>query len=127
MLVTDSGLPPLTATQSFSVTVVQSNSPPVLAAISDRTIAVRMTLVITNGAGDADGDQLTFSLGAEAAANATINTTNGLFNWSPTQAQIGSNAFSMVVTDSGLPPLSATQSFSVTVLASNNPPVVAAV
>jgi hypothetical protein len=127
VMVTDSGLPPLTATQSFSVTVVQSNSPPVLAAISDRTIAVRMTLVITNVASDTDGDQLIFSLGAGAAANATINTTNGLFNWSPTQAQIGSNAFSVIVTDNGLPSLSATQSFSVTVLASNNPPVLAAI
>jgi hypothetical protein len=125
VIVTDSGSPALSATQSFSVVVVRSNSPPLLAPISNRTMAVGMTLTITNSAGDADGDQLTFSLGPGAAANATINSTNGLFNWAPTQAQIGTNAFSAIVTDNGFPPLSATQSFAVTVLAGNNPPVLA--
>ena len=125
VIVTDSGVPPLSATQSFSVLVVHSNSSPVLAAILNQTIAAGMTLTITNVASDVDGDQLTFSLGAGAAINATINPTNGIFSWAPTQAQLGSNPFSIVVTDDGLPPLSATQSFSVTVLASNNPPVLA--
>jgi hypothetical protein len=127
VIVTDNGSPPLSATQSFNVTVVQSNSPPVLAAISNRTIAVGMALTITNVASDTDGDQLSFSLGTGAAANATINATNGIFNWSPNQGQIGTNAFSVIVADNGLPSLSVTQSFSVTVLASNNPPVLAAI
>ena len=127
VVVTDSGSPPLSATQSFNVTVVQSNSPPVLTPISNRTMAVGMTLSFTNVATDSDSDQLTFSLGAGAAANATINTTSGIFSWAPTQAQIGTNAFSVVVTDNGLPPLSATQSFNVTVVQSNSPPVLAAI
>lgn len=125
VIVTDSGLPSLSATQSFNVTVVQSNSPPVLAAIANQKIAVGMTLVISNTASDADGDQLTFSLGAGAAANASINGASGVFNWSPTQAQIGSNAFSVIVTDNGVPPLSATQHFTVTVIQSNSPPTLA--
>ena len=127
VIVGDSGVPSLSATQSFNVTVVQSNSPPMLPVITSRTIAVGMTLTITNVASDTDGDLLAFSLGAGAANNATINATNGIFQWTPTPAQIGTNAFSVVVTDSGLPPLSATQSFSVTVLASNNPPVLTAI
>ena len=125
VIVTDSGSPPLSATQSFSVTVVASNSPPVLAAISNQTVAVGMTLTLTNVASDSDGDQLTFSLGAGAATSATIDATNGIFTWSPNQSQIGTNSFSVIVTDNGLPPMSATQSFLVTVLASNNPPVLA--
>jgi regulator of extracellular matrix RemA (YlzA/DUF370 family) len=125
VIVTDNGLPPLSATQSFSVTVVQSNSPPFLAAISNQTITVGMTLTFTNVAGDPDGDQLSFSLGQESPTNAVIDATNGVFTWTPTPDQIGSNAFSVVVTDSGVPPLSAIQSFTVTVLASNNPPVLA--
>jgi len=125
VVVTDSGSPPLSATQSFSVVVVQSNTPPVLGAISNRTMAVGMTLTFTNVTNDSDGDKLTFSLGTGAAPNATLNPTNGIFTWAPTQAQIGTNAFSIIVSDNGLPPLSATQSFSVTVLASNNPPVLA--
>jgi hypothetical protein len=127
--VTDNGLPPLSATQSFSVTVLASNNPPMLTAVSDRTIAVGMTLTITNAATDPDSppQELTFSLGTGAATNASINATNGVFTWPPTQGQIGTNGFSVIVTDNGSPPLSATQSFSVTVLASNNPPVLAAI
>jgi hypothetical protein len=111
------------------VTVLASNNPPVLAAIPDQTIAEGMTLTITNVAADPDSPPqvLTFSLSGGAATNASIDATNGVFTWAPTQAEIGTNAFSVIVTDNGLPPLSATQSFVVTVLPSNNPPVLAAI
>jgi hypothetical protein len=129
VIVTDNGLPSLSATQSFSVVVIQSNSPPTLATISDQTIVAGMTLTLTNIATDPDSppELLTFSLGPGATANATINASNGLFSWTPTQTQAGSNGFTVVVTDNGLPPLTATQSFTVTVLASNNPPILAPV
>jgi hypothetical protein len=110
------------------LTVVSSaatNQPPVLGAISNRTVTAGTTLVITNMASDPDGDVLTFSLGAGAATNAVINPTNGIFTWTPTQSQAGTNSFAVIVTDSGVPPLSATQSFSVIVVATNNPPVLA--
>ena len=72
-----------------------------------------MTLTITNSATDPDSppEVLTFSLGSGAATNASINPTNGVFVWTPTQSQVGTNAFSVVVTDKGSPSLSATQSF----------------
>jgi hypothetical protein len=127
VFVTDNGSPPLSSTQSFFVRVVQTNGPPSLAGISNRTIAVGMTLAITNAGNDVDGDQLTFTLGAGAAANASINATSGVFTWAPTQAQIGTNAFSVLVTDNGSPPLSATQSFVVVVVHSNSPPVLAGI
>src|SRR5258708_6301126 len=127
VIVTDDGSPPLSATQTFSVMAVQSNSPPMLAAISNQTIAVGMTLTITNVASDSDGDQLAFTLGAGAATNATINPTNGVFTWTPAPAQIGTNAFSVIVVDNGLPPLSATQNFAVIVVPSNHPPVLATI
>jgi hypothetical protein len=100
------------------LTVVSSNRPPTLAAISNRTIAVGMTLTITNTASDPDSppEVLTFSLGAGAATNATINPTNGVFTWTPTQAQIGSNVFSVIVTDNGTPPLSDAKMFAVVVV-----------
>src|SRR5207302_6902338 len=85
-------------------------------------MAVGMTLTVSNSASDPDGDKLTFSLGSGAAANATINPTNGLFSWAPSQAQLGTNTFSVIVTDNGTPPLSATQSFTVLVVQSNSPP-----
>jgi hypothetical protein len=124
VVVADSGSPPLSATQTFSVTVVASNTPPVLTAISNQTIAVGMALTITNTATDSDlpAQALTFSLASGGATNAIINATNGLFTWTPTAAQVGTNTFSVVVTDSGSPPLTATQTFRVTVVASNSVP-----
>jgi hypothetical protein len=127
VIVTDNGVPPLSATQHFTVTVVQSNSPPTLAPITNQTIAVGTALVLTNVASDPDGDQLTFSLDAGAVTNATINATNGVFSWSPTGADVGTNSFTVTVTDNGPPPLSATQSFNVIVVQSNHPPVLAAI
>jgi hypothetical protein len=125
VLVADNGFPSLSATQSFDVFVVPSNSPPTLAPIADQEVAVGMTLLITNSASDPDSDQLTFSLGSGAPVNATINASSGLFTWAPTQAQIGNHAFSVIVTDNGFPSLSATQSFSVLVVQSNSPPTLA--
>ncbi len=127
VVVTDSGSPALSASQNFGVMVLPSNSPPALAVISNQTIAVGMTLVVPNQASDPDGDELSYSLGAGAALGAYVNSASGLFTWGPTGAQVGSNSFTVVVTDSGFPPLSASQSFAVMVLPSNNPPVLAAI
>jgi hypothetical protein len=130
VVVTDNGLPPLSATQSFSVVVVPSNAPPVLAAISNQLVAVGMTLTMTNVASDPDSppEVLTFSLGAGTATNAVINPASGVMSWTPTSGQLGTNGFSVVVTDNALPPLSATQSFVVVVVVpSNTPPVLTAI
>jgi hypothetical protein len=64
--------------------IVLSNAPPVLAAISNRVIHAGMALVISNSATDADAAQtLTFSLDPGAPAGASINSTNGVFAWTP--------------------------------------------
>jgi hypothetical protein len=100
-----------------------ANRPPVLGAVSDVTITAGQTLIVTNSATDADvpAQSLTWSL-TGAAAGASINPTNGLFTWRPTILQSPStNLFAVTVTDSGIPTLSATQSFSVTVLRPNPP------
>jgi hypothetical protein len=122
VIVTDNGSPPLSATQTFAVTVVATNVPPTLAAIPNKTVTAGTTLIVTNSANDPDGDTLTFSLGPGAALNAAINPTNGIFTWAPMQSQAGTNHFSVIVTDNGSPPLSATQTFAVTVIATNVPP-----
>ena len=102
-----------------------TNQPPSLTPISDQSVIAGATLIVTNAASDPDGDRLTFSLGSGAAVNASINPTNGIFTWTPTQSQSGTNAFSVIVTDSGSPPLSATQTFAVTVISTNTPPTLA--
>lgn len=58
---------------------------------------------------------LTYSL-SNAPAGATINPTNGVFTWTPTEAQ-GPGIYSITVrvTDNNLPPLSDAKTFQVTV------------
>ncbi len=94
-----------------------SNTPPVLAAVANVTLTAGQTLLVTNTATDADvpAQTLTFSLAA-APAGATINATNGLITWRPAISQSPStNVFTVTVTDSGTPAMSATRSFSVIV------------
>jgi Glycosyl hydrolase family 98/Glycosyl hydrolase family 98 C-terminal domain/Carbohydrate binding module (family 6) len=94
------------------------NTAPVLPPITDRTIGAGVTLNLTNTATDSDvpAQTLTYSL-LTAPTNAAINSSNGVLTWRPTVAQADTlNAFTVLVVDSGTPGLSATQSFTVTIL-----------
>jgi hypothetical protein len=65
--------------------------------------------------------ELTYSL-ATGPTNAVIDT-NGVITWTPVTAQVPStNLFTTVVIDSGSPPLSATNTFMVTVDSAETPP-----
>jgi len=96
---------------------VPTNQPPVLAAVPDQTILAGRTLLVTNLASDPNVPPLTltFSL-SNPPAGASINPSNGVFSWRPAIAQSPSTqTVSVVVSDNELPPLTATQSFNVTV------------
>jgi dextranase len=95
---------------------VSVNQAPVLAAIPNQTILAGRPLVVTNSASDADipTQTLIYSL-FSAPPGASINTNNGVFTWRPTIAQSPSTpTVAVVVSDNGVPPMSATQSFTVT-------------
>ena len=99
------------------------NTPPTLAAISNRTLIAGQTLIVTNVATDPNvpPQPLTFSL-LNPPYGATIAPESGVLGWRPTIAQSPTtNLLKVVVTDNGMPPLSATQSFSVTVKTPINP------
>ncbi len=100
---------------------VQSNTPPTIGTVPDQTVNAGVTLLVTNTASDSDGETLTFSPANTFPANATVSA-NGLFSWRPlvSQAQT-TNLVEIQVTDSGTPPLSATNGFKVTVNAVTNP------
>ena len=77
-------------------------------------------LVVTNAAvdGDVPAQTLTYSITSTVSGtNApVINPTNGIIMWTPTLGQSGtSNVLTTVVTDDGVPPLSATNEFVVMV------------
>jgi hyaluronate lyase len=119
MIVNISGALGRSLTASFSM----QNSAPYFTSgpFALTNINAGVTLTATNSALDADNDALSFSL-ISSPTNATIGPTNGVVNWRPTVAQAGStNLFSVVVSDSGSPSLSATQSFTVVVNPLNRP------
>jgi Putative Ig domain len=116
VVVTDDGSPSLSATQTMMVVVNEVNEPPVLLPVPDQIGYVLTTLRVTNVAVDPDipANQMSFRLGAAAPAGARINTNSGVFSWTPIKAQAASsNLVTVIVTDDGVPPLSATNSFSV--------------
>ena len=95
----------------------QTNTPPLFAVISNRTVNVGQTVAFTASATDTDQppQTLTFALLA-GTTNATLNPSNGAFSFRPLVTQAKStNGFMLKVSDNGTPGLSATQSFSVIV------------
>jgi hypothetical protein len=75
------------------------------------------TLLLTNSANDSDQPPptLTFSLLA-GETNASLDATSGLFTWRPLVSQANTtNYFKVAVSDDGVPPLNATNSFLVIV------------
>jgi uncharacterized repeat protein (TIGR01451 family) len=118
------------ASATFQFSVHPLNHAPVLAPIADQTVMELTLLLITNQVTDPDlpANILTFRLETNAPPGALINPTNGIVSWTPTAAQAPStNLLTVVVSDDGSPSLSATQSFTVTVLESNLPPVLLAI
>ncbi len=94
-----------------------TNTAPVLAAISTKTVNAGATLSVTNTATDSDipADTLTFSLTAQPGG-ATM-TPGGIFSWTaPRVTNFQTNNVTVRVTDNGTPPLSDTKSFSIIVI-----------
>jgi hypothetical protein len=101
-----------------------SNQPPVLAAISNQTVIEETLLTFPLVASDPDaGQTLTFSFATPPPPGASLDATNGVFAWTPTEAQgPGTYPLALVATDNGSPSLSVTQTFTVFVLESNRAP-----
>lgn len=117
--VVDNGTPSLSATQSFQVIVTEVNTAPVLAAVGtlSATEGVELARVLVASDSDLPANALSFEL-LSAPAGMQVGSVSGILNWIPTTPQAGSSNFvSVRVVDSGSPPLSATQSFTVLVAA----------
>jgi autotransporter-associated beta strand protein len=106
------------AITSLTGVPISTNTSPVLSAVGNATITAGQTLLVTNSATDSDvpAQTLSWSL-ASKPSGATIDAPSGVTAWRPAISQSPStNLFTVVVTDNGVPPLSATQSLSVVVL-----------
>ena len=112
------------ATQTFSVTVEEDNSPPVLDPIGDQTVPVGDTLTFTASAADPESppQQLTFSLDPGSPEGAAIDPVTGEFTWTANQGN-GQFPLTIRVTDDGWSPLSDSETIVITAGAANQPPV----
>ncbi|HEX5221861.1 MAG TPA: lamin tail domain-containing protein [Verrucomicrobiae bacterium] len=116
--VTDNGAPPASAIQPFTVTVLEANQAPQLAALSDVSLLAGRTLNLTNTATDADlpAQTLTFQL-MSAPAGMTIDPVDGRLTWRPLISQSGTtNSVTVRVVDNGPSSLADTKTFSAIVL-----------
>lgn len=115
---------------NYGILITTTNAPvfntaPSLAPITNHTFIAGTTINFTNAASDPDvpAQTLTFSL-LNSPSGASVNSSNGIFNWRPIIAQSPTtNSMSVIVTDNGMPNLSATQRLTITVLLPVSPTI----
>jgi hypothetical protein len=116
--VSDDGTPSLSATQTFQITVVESNRPPVLAGIPDQTVIAGTPLALNLSATDPDmpANKLTYFFDGAVPDGMSVEPNSGRLAWTPLEAQAPStNRIAVRVSDNGTPSMSDTQSFNVIV------------
>jgi hypothetical protein len=128
--VRDNGSPLLDDFENIAITVTETNTPPLLAPIGNKTIDEGSELAFTASASDSDtpAQSLTYSLGGSVPAGASIHPSTGLFSWTPAETQgPGTNSLTVIVTDNGSPAASASETISIVVTEVNAAPVLAAI
>jgi hypothetical protein len=123
-----------TVTTNFTVTVNESNSPPVLTVPGPQTLDELTPLNVSASATDSDvpANPLVYTL-VSPPAGMTINPNTGAIAWTPTEAQGPfTNVISVVVADTNATALSnkelrVTNTFSVTVREVNVAPMLQAI
>ncbi|MEN9675924.1 MAG: hypothetical protein RIS76_1820, partial [Verrucomicrobiota bacterium] len=122
--VTDSGSPPKSATNTFSIVVRERNVAPAPVTVSPQSIdeMAPWTLALQSHDPDLPANQLTYEK-LSGPASLAISTA-GIVTWTPTEAE-GPSSYpvSVRITDNGTPALSATNSFTLNVGEVNRSPV----
>jgi RHS repeat-associated protein/uncharacterized repeat protein (TIGR01451 family) len=83
---------------TLSVIVAPPNRPPLFTSIPTNTAFVNTAYSYTATGSDPDADPLTFAL-TNAPAGMTINSTTGVFSWTPTATQVGMQSVTMTLSD----------------------------
>jgi subtilisin family serine protease len=111
--------------QSFEIYVINVNDQPVITSTPITAATEDQLYGYDVEATDLDvGEVLTFSLDV-SPQSMTIDSTSGLIQWTPTDADVGDNAVTVRVQDVG--GLFDTQSFAVKVTNANDPPIIISV
>ena len=108
--------------ETIMITVGETNRPPVLDSVGDRTVAEGDSLRIELNASDADGDELQYEVSGHPSGSLL---SESIFTWAPTHEQSGAYEVTFTVSDGR----GATDSDTITITVdeTNRPPVLAAV
>jgi hypothetical protein len=104
--------------RTFTVSVLEVNSPPVIGAITNKMVVRGQLLSFAVTATDPDlpANLFTFSLAAGAPAGASIDPTAGVFSWTPpANHPQGHYDITVLAVDNGSPALMGSRTFRVTV------------
>lgn len=117
VIATDDRSPPLADTVSFTLTVENVNRAPQLNPINDQSIAEGSTLLIPIVASDLDSDSISLSVNNLPAFGSLTDNGDGSgsLNFTPGFNDAGQYSIEVVATDNGLPALSGTESFLLTI------------
>jgi choice-of-anchor C domain-containing protein len=86
--------------QSFKVNLRPDNAAPIFTSTPDNTKPqIGKAFQYQAKAQDSNGDTLTYALQSGAPSGVSINASTGLISWTPTAAQLGSQSFTIQVTD----------------------------
>jgi hypothetical protein len=123
--VTDTGSPPESVSETITITVGNTNRPPVLDPIGDQAGSVGDALTFLLTASDPDGDGLRFGTADLPLGAELIELGNGEaeFSWVPGDGDAGVFPVTFTVTDDGIPMESDSEQIVITVGATNRPPV----
>lgn len=86
------------ATQSFNLTVLAENSPPVFEGVPSTNVRVGAEYRSTMTATDPDGDPLSWTL-VSAPAGMSVDAETGEISWVPGEDQIGAHQVAVTVSD----------------------------
>ncbi|WP_215734181.1 beta strand repeat-containing protein, partial [Geobacter grbiciae] len=107
---------------SVSAKLTLCNHPPAITSFPSKNGTEGQAYSYQVTAVDSDpGTTLRYSLDV-APTGMTINSTSGLITWTPTSAQTGNNTITVRVSDSGVPSLWATQSYTLFIAYVNGAP-----
>ncbi len=124
--VTDDGPSNLSDSETFTITVNEVNTAPLLAAISNQSVDEDVLLSFTVTATDEDIPEQTLSYSLDATSLArgmTLDAATGAFAWTPSDDHNGETyEVTVTVTDSGSSALSDSKMFTVTIRPVNDPP-----
>ena len=114
--VTDAGSPRLSATNAFTVTVHEVNTPPELSPVSNVNVDELDTMAIQLSVADSDLPVNSLAYTLPTAPDGMSVSATGRITWTPGDvAEWSTNVVVVQVTDSGTPPLSSSRAFLVVV------------